>query len=1145
MRKTRVFLSGLAIAGCLLAIPGFAQNTNSADLRGTVTDANGAVVVGATVTLKDVDKDIAIIFKTDKAGLYDTNSIVPDHYLVSISAPGFKTFVRGPITLSVGIDTLNAQLEVGTVAEQVIVTTDLPLLNTEDGSQTASLDSTQMAELPQYGSDWQNFVFLVPGAQFSYRTGQEASVNGNQPYNSVLSDGATTSLPMSANSDVTIFEATSEVKIDTSAFSAQYGMGGVLFNQITKGGGDKFHGSAYEYFQNNVLNAADYAFGNKGSVPFQRYDNYGFSVGGPVLLPKIGKKVFFYFDYDKTYSNGGDGNQILTMPTAAQKQGDFTGMPTIYDYTTQVLTYDSSGNPHVTRQSFADEFGNGNKIPANFQGKGVFTGLSKVSAALQKFFPEPNVTTGTVTKANGTPHNNYFTNVPNLHPFTKYFGRLDYTPVESHRFTVSETESDNPAVSYGNGKGLCPLNCQSQDVSRDNAQISDVWTISANKVNEARLGFTDQLNFFSPFSYGKGYPAKLGFTWAVADALPEVDFINYTSLAAPTNAIYKEFTFDPSDVFTLIHGRHVLHFGGEFVIMRADSTAWGNENAGATYFGGYYSDSGLNMQNSDDADYADFLLGMSADWWGNNSPEFGARIKMPQAFAQDDYKITPNLTLNLGLRWFGTTGFSEVKGNEAVFDPTVVNGAPASWVDRNGNPSASQLGGMWYGFSHANGRTSLQAPVYTTFLPRIGVSWSKDAKTVIRGGVGLYNYSWSEDTYGGGMGGAFGLSGGAWDPSNGIYPQLMMDSDGSINYEGAQNSAAGCSGSCYGKSVKALQISNANTTYAHNGNGATYNQYHTPVPKIWQYNLTVERQFTNSIMGSVAYVGSTGYNLNFGVDINQVHAGDLSPTDNTPGSVKRPYPIFTGLGGSTNNGSSSYNSLQVVFQKRLSHGFETNANYVYSKFLDTMDSSGWGSSVGTQSYQNSYCPKCNWGPSNFDQRHVLSFSAIYTLPFGHGAQFLNNNRLVDEVLGGWRLAATSRENTGAPFTPTMSTNLSYAQAGSQYPKLIGKPTLPKAERSVENWFNKAAFASPGVGVFGPLHRNSMTGPGYTNVDLSFGKTFNIYEKAKFEVRADARNSLNHASFSGPDSGIGNGNPAQIRGLTDSGRHVQLYGKFTF
>jgi hypothetical protein len=1142
MWKTKVFLSGLAIAGCLLAIPDYAQNTNSADLRGTVTDARGAVLVGATVTMKDTDKDITTVFVTDKAGLYDTNSIVPDHYLVTISAPGFKTFVRGPITLGVGVDTLNAQLEVGTVQEQVVVTTDLPLLNTEDGSQSASLGIATLAELPQYGSDWQNFVFLVPGAQFSYRSGQEASINGNQPYNSVLSDGATTTLPMSANSDVTVFEATSEVKIDTNSFSAQYGMGGVLFNQITKGGGDKFHGSAYEYFQNNALNAADYAFGNKGKVPFQRYDNYGFSVGGPVLIPHMKRDLFFFFDYDKTYSNGGSGNTFLSVPTDAMKAGDFTGMPTIYDYTTQTSNspwWDNKGNEHVTRTAYQDEFpGLGNKLPPGAK-------LSAVNAQFQKFFPKPNVA-GNPTLADGTPHNNFFTNVPSLVPFTKYFGRLDYNLFANHRFTISETESDNPAVSYGYGKTLCPINCQNQDVSRDNAQISDVWTVKANMVNEARLGFTDQLNFFSPFSEGQNYPAKMGIKYAVANALPEVDFLNLSALSAPSNSVYKEFVFDPSDVFTLVHGRHVIHFGGELLIMRADSTAWGNQQPGSTYYGGYYSDSDVNQQNADDAQYADFLLGYSADWWGRNTPEFGARIKNPQAFFQDDFKLRPNLTLNLGLRWYGSTGFSEVKGNMTVFDPKVVNGGSGN--DPNGHPAGSQLGGMWYGFSHANGRTSLQAPVYTTFLPRVGLSWSKDAKTVVRGGVGLYNYSWSEDTYGGGMGNAFGASGGEWDPSNGAYYVLQADEDGTINHE--------ING--WGKSAMASYVKSPSTSYAQNGNGATYNQYKTPVPKIWQYNLTIERQFGSSMMGSVAYVGSTGYNLNFGVDINQVHVGDLASNDTAPGTNKRPYPLFQGLGGSTNNGSSSYNSLQVVFQKRLSHGFEANANYVYSKFLDTMDSSGWGSSVGTQNYQNAYCPKCNWGPSNFDQRHVLSFSAIYTLPFGRGAQFLNHNAIVDEILGGWRLAATSRENTGAPFTPTMASNLSYARAGAQYPDLIGNPKIPKAQRSIDNWFNKSAFGftrgcttdSKGVttcgqGVFGNVHRNSMTGPGYTNLDLSFGKTFNIMEKARFEVRADAKNALNHASFSGPDSSIGNNNPAQIRGLTDGGRHLQLYGKFTF
>jgi hypothetical protein len=1133
MGRMKVLLLGLVIAGCLWSIPGFAQNTNSADLRGTVMDAKGAVLAGVTVTIKDVDKDITHTYITDAAGLYETGPIVPDHYLVTVTAPGFKTEVRGPITLNVGTDTLNATLSVGAVQEQVIVTTDLPLLETESGSQTSSLETNTLAELPQYGSDWQNFVFLIPGAQYSYRSGQVAEINGNLPYNSVLADGATTSLPMSSNSDVTIFEATAEVKVDANSFSAQYGLGGIIFNQITKGGGDKFHGSAYEYFQNTVLNAADYSLtASKNTVAFQRYDNYGFSVGGPVLIPhtNVGKKLFFFFDFDNTYSNGGSGNTVLSVPTDAMKGGDFTGLPTIYDYKTQVLTYDNTGAPHVARTSFASEFNNGNKLPSSY--------FSPLMQQFQKFYPEPNVSSGVIAHTNGIPWNNYSTNVPNLGPVKKFFGRLDYTPVANHRFTISETESDNPAMSYGYGKYLCPINCQSQDVSRDNAQISDVWTISSHAVNEARMGFTDQLNFFSPFSQGKGYIQKMGIQWAVADAIPPVDLMTLSSLSEPSNSVYKEFVFDPSDVFTLIHGRHVMHFGGEFLISRADSTAWGNENPGETYFGGYYSDSGINQQNNDDAEYSDFLQGYSAMWWGNLTPEFGARIKNPQAFFQDDFKVRPNLTVNLGLRWFGSTGFSEVKGHMSTFDPKVVNGAPASWVDRNGNASASQLGGMWYGFSAANGRTTLQAPIYTTFMPRVGVSWSYDPKTVVRGGFGLYNYSWSEDTYGGGMGGGAGLSGGAWDPSNGIYYQLQMDSDGTVNSEQG-----------YGKSVKNLIVSNPTTPYAQNGNSPGYNEYHTPVPKIWQYNLTVERQIGNTMMGSVAYVGSKGSNLNFGVDINQIPASELSATDNTPGSVKRPYPIYQGIGGSTNNASSNYNSLQIVFQKRLAHGFQFNANYVWSKFLDNMDSAGWGSSVGSTNYQNGYCVKCEWGPSNFDQKHVFSFSGVYTLPFGKGAQFLNNNIIADEIIGGWRLAATSRENTGSPFTPTVAggDNNTYSQAGTQYPNLIGD--WHAKNRSINNWYNKDAFAFPGYGVYGDAHRNMLYGPPYTNLDLSLGKTFNLFESVKFEIRADAQNSLNHPSFDGPDATIqkpGTANdPSKVSGVDDGGRHVQLFGKITF
>lgn len=1143
--KRSAISGALATAAFLWAVAGSAQNTNSADLRGTVTDPKGAVIAGATITVLNIDKDVTRTYTSDKAGVYDTGSIVPNHYLVTVSAPGFKSLVRGPITLDVGTDTLNAPLQVGGVDEKVEVTADLALLDTEDGAHTNTLDAATMAELPQYGADWQNFIDLLPGSSFSFRQGQSTSINGNLPYSSVLADGATTTLPMSTNADVTVFETTQEVKVDTNTFSAQYGIGGIIFNQITKGGTDHFHGSAYEYLQNNAFNAADYAFGNKGKVAFQRYDNYGFSVGGPVLIPgtSIGKKLFFYFDWDKTYSNGGAGNQILTVPTDAQRAGDFTGMPTVYDYTTQKLTYDAGGNPNVVRTSFADEYHNGNKIPAAM--------FSKVAVAVQKYFPEPN-TPGTPT-TNGLPFQNYFVNVPNLAPFTKYVGRLDYNPTSKHRLTISETESDNPAVSYGNGAALCPVNCQTQDVSRDNAQISDVWTINDHLVNEARFGFTDQLNYFSPFSHGQGYPAKLGVGWAVADAFPNFSFNNYLGLGSPSNAVYKEMVFDPSDVVTLVRGRHILHFGGEFLISRADSTQWGNENPGSANFQGYYTDKELNNQASagqpdaqvtDPTDYADFLLGYSADWYGNVTPEWGGRLKNPQAFAQDDIKLKSNLTVNVGLRWAGITGWKEVKGNEATFDPTVINPG----TDPNGH--SSTYGGEWFGFSHANGRNSLQAPVWNTFMPRVGFAWAYKPTTVISGGIGLYNYTWSEDTYGPGMGNAFGAAGGAFDPSGGIYPQNLLDSDGSVNSEGP-----------YGKSPKQLYISSPTTPQGSNGQGISYNQYHTPVPKIWQYNLTVQKEIGNSMAASLAYVGSRGFNLQFAADINQVPVSQLSPTDITPGSNRRPYPNFTQLNGSTNNATSLYNSLQATFRRRMTHGLEFALSYTYSKFLDSQDSSGWGSSAGSQTYQSSYCISCNWGPSNFDERHVFTFSGIYKLPLGRGQMFLHDNVLEDQIFGGWQLSGTSRENTGAPFTPVMGSSVSYAQAGNQFPNLTGNPLSLVAPNNygtaadnggqqseihtIKNWFNKFAYSSPGVGAFGNVHRNSVYGPGYSNLNLALSKTFTVHERYKLEIKADAQNALNHASFGGPDSAIDDTHPAVISYVTDGGRHIQLYAHFAF
>ena len=1111
-----------AAAGLILVCSAFsgasAQNTNSGEIRGTITDSSGAIIPGATVEVKDVDKGQVHTYTTDGAGLYDTGSIVPDHYLITVSRDGFQTYVRGPITLDVSTVTIDAALNIGTTAQQVVVNTDVPLLQTDTGAQSATLDSKQLLQLPQVGADWQNFVTLLPGASTTVennRGGQAAAINGNLPYSTVLADGATTTLPMSSNSDVMVLDTVSEVKINDSAFSAQYGIGGVTFNQISKGGSNTFHGDAYEYFQNDAMNAAGYAFGNAGAtVPLLRYNNFGGSIGGPIIKDKL----FFFFNYDKTINNAGSNSSTITVPTAAMRAGDFTGLATLYDPTTQ--TVDAQGVLH--RKSFAEEYpGNGNKIPAAL--------LDPVAQKAMALFPGPN-NPGQISHdaANGIDYtiNNFAYSSPSQNPFTKFFGRIDYSINQNNHLIVSETESDNPAQFLN--QNICPINCQHGDVSRDNAQVSEVWTISPNLINEARLGFTDQLNFYVPFSAGEGYPAKLGLQFAKADTFPNL-YVNGNvsyfggDLQAQSNAVYKEMVFDPSDVVTLIRGRHVLHFGGEFLISRADSTAWGNENSGTFNYGGVYTAAGVGTTAQNGEGLADFLLGYTQSWSAGVTPEYGARIKVPQLFVQDDIKLTPTLTINAGLRWQGSTGWTEVKGNMRSFDPTVVN------------PADNTLGAVWYGTTKANGRERLIKNVWDTFLPRVGFSYQLRPDTVIRGGYGIYGYTWSEDTYGAGMGNEFGSSGSLSDATNGVHPVVILSSDGNTNYQGPG-----------GKSVNASYLTAPTTADALNGQGVSYQAYHTPVPKIMQWNVQVQQTIGKDMVAGLAYVGSHGYDLLFPVDINQVPQGKLGPNDASGATNARPYPNFQGLGGGgsggTNNANSNYNSFQATLQKRLSYGLQYNVNYVWSHMLDNIDSSAWGSSSGTDGYQNSYDPSANYGPSNFDVRNSIKGSAIYDLPFGKGRHFLNNNALLDEAIGGWQIAPSIIWSTGSPFTPYEGANNSYAQAGTLYPNVVGNPT--PAHRTIENWYNVNAFANPAAGTFGNERRNQLYGPDYFLPNLALGKTFSVTERVHVEIRGEAENFLNHPSFSIPNTNVSNG-ASNITSVTVGGRTMQLYGKVSF
>jgi len=1088
------------------------QATNSADVTGTVTDASGAVIPAVTVTVKDLDKNVDRTIVTNDSGLFNTGPLIPeDRYMIVYSKEGFGTLQRGPMVLHIGVIGLNVQLGVAGSKQTVVVNESAPLLETTSSELGTTLSSSTLQSLPQVGApDWQEFIILLPGTSGAPQNGNNTAnpgmggvaANGSLPFSTALLDGAMTSSPMSNNVImIPIFDAIGEVKISDSLFSAQYGIGGLLYNQISKGGTNKIHGMAYDYFQNSALNAASYAFGKGGVVSPLHYNDFGGNIGGPILK----NRVFFFFAYDRAINHSAPTSRtFITVPTDALKTGDFTGLATIYDPTTQTVDPNTG---IVTRKSFADEYGNGNKIPS--------TMIDPVAKAVQALYPEPTAGLGTVV--NGISTNNFAYLYPSSTPVVKYFGRFDADVTQKNRVTGSAAWNNQDSLGLS---PVCPINCTPVSLFNTNNQISDVWTISPNMVNEARLGFMGEYDLLVPETLGQGWPGKLGLQFAKADLFPTVNITSWYSLAPGTHSNYKENLFDLSDVVTLVKGRHVLHFGGELIVERADSTAWGNVNAGTLGFTGVYS-AGSNtgsLATTSGSPYADFLLGYTHSWSASVTPEYGGRLKSPAGFVQDDLKLTPNLTMNLGLRYFGTTGWSEVHGNMRSFDQTIVN------------PATNTAGAMWYGTTHTNGRTALQASRFSNWLPRVGAAYQLGTSMTLRGGFGMYTFPWNMDTYGSGMGGEFGSSGNLSDSTNNAQPVVILSADGNTNYQGST-----------GASINSLYQAAPTGAASYNKQAVSFSQYQQAVPLLKQWNLSFQRQIRQTMVFQAAYVGSRGTNLAFITDLNQVPESLLGPSD----AVSRPYSSYQSITGVNTAGISNYNSLQTSFDRRMNNGVEFNVNYTWSHMLSNQDSSGWGSKQGNQPYQNAYVPSANYGASNFDIRSMFKSQVVYELPFGRGRMFLNNNTALDEIVGGWMLSATFVAQGGNPFTPTMAVNNSYSLSSNavQYPNQVGNSK--SNTNGINGWFNVNAYQSPGAGVFGDMRRNSVYGPGLTQLNTSLRKSFRIREGIRADLAISATNLPNHPSFSQPDALIGAGHSAKITGVTVSGRAMEIVGKIHF
>jgi hypothetical protein len=1126
-------LSGLASA----------QNSNSGDIRGTVTDSTGALVPGVDVTVTNTDTGVVNHYVTNNDGLYDTNSILPGNYTLEFSKQGFEKFKRDSVPLQVGIVTVNAALNVGSATQEVVVSSQAPLLKTEDSQVSTTLTTTQLDNLPNTDPEngWTYLLKLIPGATSTpmgtngggagdAEPQADQAINGTMPYfASYLVDGGSIWLPHSANINQGQSETVSEVNVIATNAPAQYGGGGAVFNVISKSGANQFHGSLYDNFQNDALNARDY-FNSTGSKNRVRYNYLGGSVSGPILK----NKMFFFYNYQQLF-NPQNSIKKASEPTQAMKAGCFN--PALFG-TSLTLDARHGGTPLTTNPAQCGNYDSNNGAdlalpPADFD---------PVAVNIQNgYYLNPNLPGLS---------NNYSYLAPAVNNQTKMFGRFDYNITPTNRLNFSIIEFYAPVeVSY-NGSPNCPVNCQNNSSDGGNAQISDVYTISSTMVNEFRFSWNRGADYDAQQSLGQGIPAKLGLQFSTADVFPSVGI---TGTGAPSNlgpgteALFIQNTFAPSDTLTWIKGKNILHFGFELLMEEDNSTPWGAVNGATLNFTGQFTTSNPAV----DVGYADFLLGDVQAWNTATQPKHYMRAKNPSYFAQDDIKLRSNLTVNLGLRIETHGGASEKYNNAGGFDPTIPNPVPSTPlypVNANGS--------IW--FAGLNGARTKSFATKTIVLPRLGFAYTPSQNWVFRGGVGQFGTLWSEDTVGGTMG--FGSGCG--------YPNLC-GAVGSSSTSSATTPVVQLSGS--GANLPIVQGAAARNPLSYitpanpQGSGGTipYTPYHLPIQNGWQWTGGVQRRLPGNMVAEAQYVGSHWDNMMFEADVNQLPVTKLGQ-----GQTARPYPQFSGIGvgsgGSrtgTYNGISNYQAAQFMLHKPTSHGLAGELSYTWSRLYDDMDDSGWGQQFGAVYYQDAYNPSANYGPSNFNRANVLKGTVIYQVPLGKGHQYFNST-LADTALGGWQAAGAFQAESGVPITVVMNSSIPSGSLGGSdgnnqaalYPNRIGNPHSTK--QSLNQWFNQLAYAAPPVNTFGTNPKNSLGGPDLSDFDFSLAKSWGIpgWERGKVQLRMDAQNIFNHPSFENPSNslnptalstGIPDPSVAQVTVTTITGRTVMLTGRFSF
>ena len=1110
------------------------QNANTGEVKGLLSDTSGAVLADVTITITNVQTGIVTNTKTNANGLFDAPSMPTGEYTITFSKAGFKGLVRKGLFIESGTTAVDTTLQVGDVTETIEVNIDAPLLQTETSDQYVNFDTKEVLNAPIVGGIWfSELTKVLPGVGGGggrdASGGEGVAVNGTQSYTAnfqIEGSSATDPRDLNASNNYVPIDAIGEVNVSTANGGAHTGNGLLSLNVNLKSGTNNWHGSLFEFVQNDIFNAR--SFFNSGQKAPQRWNEFGGSVGGPIIK----NKLFFYFTYQRNPVGGG-GFYQTTVPTDAMRSGDFS------DPSFHATVYDSNSCSGACARTPLNG-GTNVLLPAQ---------IDPVAAAILTYIP--------AATDKSTNFNNFsaIVGTPSLGEW--YVGKIDYQISPSHRLSGSIFEF--PVTLIFNPDALCGLgfDCTKSTPNNRNqsARVTETWTISPTVINEFRIGALREHDQYAPPTYGQGFPTKIGLeptygTNAPADVFPNITVSGsglgvgaQTFIGGGVHANLVENVYTASDVLTLVRGKHTIKLGGELNRQFQHDTSWGDSSSGDFTFTGVGTNSGTSADprnggaTSSGVPFADFLLGDVGTWSIFNGTPTNIATWITGAFVNDDYKITSHLTLNLGLRYQHQTGWAVASNQFGNFDPTLVN--PGAFLPAN-SLGAIRFGGV-------DGNNTIE-PSVNSWSPRIGFAWSPWSKWSLRGSYGVFQVPRGSELYAhDNFPATLGL---------GLTPHGFIGDGSNVAFQLQTGPPP--------NSVTFPTVANL-TPDAFNYQQVAYYARKLPLQYVQQFLLSVQRELPAGHLVEVSYVHTKGTHLNFATDMNQVPESDLSnPSNSGDYSSLRPYPWFRSILAHDFSGWSNYDALQLRLLKRFTHGVSYQFNYSWSKTMDTGTSSGHDQ--GLDGWQVASDPLANYGLSQLDATNNFNGSISYELPFGEGRRFPVHG-VLNQIAGGWRITSIVQARSGVPYTPVVGGN---ANGGD--PALSGSPNcfcsywlLPNrtgsgrvSDPTINHWADVTAFTDPtnagATPAFGDSGRNILRGPGFLNFDLSFGKSFRIREGMNLEFRADSYNAFNHPHFGLPDNNIlatydVNGSTQSHFGVISSvvggGRIFQLGGRFTF